>query len=240
MSWLLRAFRCHGISRHRWGGLAARESRRSPCRRGPTRPPWWLPASSGHNARGSGATGGGLGVLRVGGAFVQYAQPSASRSPPSCSIPTLRRPGSEPTSNYRAYPSMSSRAGGGRAGAGVELPAGVCVGTRRGPAGQRPGGADEAGPGVRAPALRHQDPGGGGHVGSLVSTQRTSAASPSMRPVGIVGMLRFLLGVRNLCGADVSAMDTDSPPGLLYRPTVSPSPGARPSMCLGGPHTHMP
>ena len=43
------------------------------------------PASSGRNARGWGATGGVLGVLRVGGAFVQYAQPPASRSRPSWS-----------------------------------------------------------------------------------------------------------------------------------------------------------
>ena len=39
-------------------------------------------------ARGWGATGGGSGVLRVGGAFVQYAPPSTSRSRPSWSKPT--------------------------------------------------------------------------------------------------------------------------------------------------------
>ena len=45
-------------------------------------------ASSGRTARGWGATGGGSGVLHVGGAFVQYAQPLASGSRPSWSRPT--------------------------------------------------------------------------------------------------------------------------------------------------------
>ena len=49
---------------------------------------WWLPASSGRTARGWGATGRELGVLGVGGAFVQYAQPLASRSRPSWNRPT--------------------------------------------------------------------------------------------------------------------------------------------------------
>ena len=49
---------------------------------------WWLPASSGRTARGWGATGRELGVLGVGGAFVQYAQPLASRSRPSWTRPT--------------------------------------------------------------------------------------------------------------------------------------------------------
>lgn len=38
-------------------------------------------------ARGSGATGRGLGLLRGGRGFVQYAQPSVSRSPPPWSGP---------------------------------------------------------------------------------------------------------------------------------------------------------
>ena len=51
----------------------------------------WLPASPGRNARGWGATGGGSCVLDVGRAFVQYAQPLASRSPPSWSRPSRKR-----------------------------------------------------------------------------------------------------------------------------------------------------
>ena len=40
-------------------------------------------------ARGPGATRGGMGLLHVAGAVVQYAQPSSSRSPPSWSRPTF-------------------------------------------------------------------------------------------------------------------------------------------------------
>ena len=47
----------------------------------------------GCTARGWGATGRGLGVLEVGGAFVQYAQPLASRSRPSWSRPTQGKAG---------------------------------------------------------------------------------------------------------------------------------------------------
>ena len=47
-------------------------------------------ATAGHCTR-AGATGGGVGLLHVGGAIVQYAQPSASRSPPSWSRPPLVR-----------------------------------------------------------------------------------------------------------------------------------------------------
>ena len=41
-----------------------------------------------HCTRVGGATGGGLGVLVVGGTFVQYAQPLANGSRPSFSRPT--------------------------------------------------------------------------------------------------------------------------------------------------------
>ena len=40
-------------------------------------------------ARGPGATRGGMGLLHVAGAVVQYAQSSSSRSPPSWSRPTF-------------------------------------------------------------------------------------------------------------------------------------------------------
>ena len=75
------SFGCHDISRHRLGASARWESRCFGLSEG-------LPASSGCTARGWGATGGGLGVLVVGGTFVQYAQPLASRSRPSWSRPT--------------------------------------------------------------------------------------------------------------------------------------------------------
>ena len=55
----------------------------SACRRGLARLLWWLPASAGCTARDWGATRRGLGVLEVGGVFVQYAQPLVSGSRPS-------------------------------------------------------------------------------------------------------------------------------------------------------------
>ena len=68
-----------------WARLPDGRAAASACRRGLPRSLWWLPASSGCTARGWGATGRGLGVLGVGGAFVQYAQPLGSGSRPSWS-----------------------------------------------------------------------------------------------------------------------------------------------------------
>ena len=81
------SFGCHDISRHRWGGPAGGGAA-SASRSGLTRSLWRCKALSGRNARGWGATGRGSGALWVGGAFVQYAQPLASRSRPSWSRPT--------------------------------------------------------------------------------------------------------------------------------------------------------
>ena len=58
-------------------------------------------ASSRPAPRGSGATGGGSGVLQVGRTFVQYAQPQASRSPPSWNGPPQKTNMPEPTSSVR-------------------------------------------------------------------------------------------------------------------------------------------
>ena len=57
----------------------------APSTAGWSRSPGMGPALSERYARGWGAAGEGLGVLQVGGAFVQYAQPSTSRSRPSWS-----------------------------------------------------------------------------------------------------------------------------------------------------------
>ena len=71
---------CHDISRRRWSGYAGRRTAASACRSGLAGSLWWLTASSGCTAREWGSTGRGSGVLGVGGAFVQYAHPLASRS----------------------------------------------------------------------------------------------------------------------------------------------------------------
>ena len=57
----------------------------APSTAGWSRSPGVGPALPARNARGWGAAGGGLGVLQVGGAFVQYAQPSTSGARPSWS-----------------------------------------------------------------------------------------------------------------------------------------------------------
>ena len=69
-------------------GLPAGGAAASACWRGLARSLWWLTASAECTARGVGVPGRGSGVLRVGGAFVQYAQPLVSGSRPSWSRPT--------------------------------------------------------------------------------------------------------------------------------------------------------
>ena len=71
-----------------WVRLPDGRAAASACRSRLTRSLWWLPSSSGRTARGRGATGRGLGVLGVGGAFVQYAQLLVSGSRPSWRRPT--------------------------------------------------------------------------------------------------------------------------------------------------------
>lgn len=73
----------------------------------------------------------------------------------------------------------------------------------------------------------------------LMSTALASMTSPSVHPVKIVGMLRFLLGVQRRYRADVSAMDTRTPvtpfpwahPHLRnHQPTQGPQPNTRTSL----------
>ena len=86
-------FGCHDISRHRWGASVTWEICCFGLSEGVPWSLWWLTASPGCTAREWGATGGGWGALRVGGAFVQYAQPLASRSRPSWNRPTRAKSG---------------------------------------------------------------------------------------------------------------------------------------------------
>ena len=172
-------FGCHDISRHRWGASARRESSCFSLSEGVPRSLWWLLASSGCTARGWDATGRGSGALRVGGAFVQYAQPLASRSRPSWSRPTR---------------------GDTQSGAGVQPS--MTTGTlRRWRAGS--GGGE---PVTETPGRAARTP--GSLLRGPVSTALTSTSLPSKHPAGIVEILRFFLVVRRRCACDVSTMDT--------------------------------
>ena len=140
------------------GGVGVPEGRAAAwaCRRGPARSLWWRPASSGCTARGWGATGGGLGVLRVGGVFVQYAQPLASRSRPSWSRPTRAnsgrsRLGAGRTGVELCPPGLTQGAGGG-GGPVAEAPG--CATKNPGLAPARPGvhSADMNEPAAKAPS----------------------------------------------------------------------------------------
>ena len=87
---------------------------------------------------------------------------------------------------------------------------------------------------ARPPRTPRADQGHG-----LMSTALTSVTSPSVHPVKIVGMLRFLLGVQRRYRADVSAMDTRTPvtpfpwahPHLRnHQPAQGPQPNTRTSL----------
>ena len=151
---------------------------------------------------GWGATGQGLGVLEVGGAFVQYAQPLASGSRPSWSRPTradsrrdrsqIMTTGTLPRWRVGTTPrppsSPSNRA-----------PAQTAVRERwGGPVTKAPGSA------ARTPDSLLRD---------TVSTALTLMDRTSMFPVGIAGILRLFFGVRRRCACDVSTMDTHTPSG---------------------------
>ena len=199
-------------------GLSDGRAAASACWRGLTRSLWWRLASSGRTARGWGASGGGSGALWVGGAFVQYAQPLASRSRPSWSRPA--RADSRRDSKRGRRPTMTT-------------------GTLRR---RRVGGGSGDGPVMGAPgcAARTSD----SLLRGLVSTALTSTDPASMFPAEIVEILRLFSGVRRRCARDVSTMDTDTPPDLF--PSArrrllghQPAPGSRPSECLRSHNPHM-
>ena len=64
----------------------------------------------------------------------------------------------------------------------------------------------------------------------LVSTVLTSTGPMSVRPAGIVGILRFFFGVQRRCACDVSTMDTHTPSCLTLRPPSPPGPPACPGV----------
>ena len=163
-----------------WARLPGGRAAASACRRGLPRSLWWLPASSGCTARGSGATGRGLGVLQVGGAFVQYAQPVASRSRPSFSRPTR---------------------GETQTGTGVES-------WPPGPSADGGQGTVGGGPVTGAPSRATRTP--DSLLRGLVSTALTLTTLPPKHPAGIVEILRLFFSVPRRYAFNVSTMDTRS------------------------------
>ena len=70
----------------------------------------------------------------------------------------------------------------------------------------------DVGPGVRCRAVPRESRRADA-VGGPVSTALTLTVPPSVRPAGIVGIMRFVPGVERRCRVDVSTMDTAGPPG---------------------------
>ena len=141
----------------------------SACWRRRVRSLWWFTASSGCTARGVGVTGRGLGVLRVGGAFVQYAQPLVSGSRPSWSRPTRADSdqlwAGQASSHSLRTPAQAT--GRGRWGRTCDGGAGPCR-KNLGLTPARPGvhSADISGPDVGAPS--------GDHWNTAVSLRRAT------------------------------------------------------------------
>ena len=83
--------------------------------------------------------------------------------------------------------------------------------------------------------------------GPVFTALTSTSQPPRSTPVGIVGILRFVLGVQRRCACDVSTMDTSDLPGPA-RPLPSahrrlqdhrPAPGSRPNERLRSHDTHM-
>ena len=124
----------------------------APSTAGWSRSSGMCPVSSGCTARGWGAAGGGVGVLRVGGAFVQYAQPVVSGSRPSWSRPTRADSGRSRRRTMVSGPLRRRRSGSGAGGPVTEALG--CATKNPGLTPVRPGvhSADMNEPAVEAPS----------------------------------------------------------------------------------------
>ena len=149
-----------------------------------------------------------MGALWVGGAFVQYAQPLASGSRPSFSRPTRADSGqlwAGPASSHHLQ-APAQAAGRGQWGRTYHGGTGLCR--------TNPGLSLLRGP---------------------VSTALTLAGPTSVRPAGIVGILRFLSGVPRRYAFNVSTMDTSDLPGPARPLPFVPSSPPGPLACPGFP-----
>ena len=193
------------------GGAGFPGARAAARSAGRVRSPRWLPASPGRNARGWGATGGGSCVLDVGRAFVQYAQPLASRSPPSWSRPSRKR--------------RTGRAALRRC--------------HRDP-GQGPGGAD-GGRGARPPPPRPRGVAPASGPVSTQRTSAAPPSKQSMRIVGILRLLfgsrcRCGVDVRTM---DTDARSGLFHRSTVSSRATGPAPGSRPSEHVRSHDTRM-
>ena len=103
-------------------------------------------------------------------------------------------------------------------------------------------GSGRGGPVTEAPGRAARTP--DSLLRGLVSTALTLAGPTSVRPAGIVGILRFLSGVQRRYGVNVSAVDTSGPPDFFPSPHPrlldhQSAPGSCPSECLRRHDTHV-
>ena len=89
-------------------------------------------------------------------------------------------------------------------------------------------GSGRGGPVTEAPGRAARTP--DSLLRGPVSTALTLAGPTSVRPAGIVGILRFFTGVQSRFGVNVSTMDTHTPSCLAPKPPSPPGPPACPGV----------
>ena len=197
------SFGCHDISRHRWGASARWQNCCFSLSEG-------CPGHCGGLRRRLDALHEGGVLLDEGRVHFGWVGPSCSTHNPWPVDPDPRGAGrpearltAEPASNHD-HRAPAQTAGRGRWGRTCDGGAGPC---------RKPHGLS---------LLR-----------GLVSTALTLAGPTSVRPAGIVGILRFLSGVPRRCACDVSTMDTGKPSSLFPRLIVAPrTTSTIPESCL--------
>jgi len=130
------------------------------------------------------------------------------------------------------FPTLVEQADSRRLGAGRLRT--MTTGTLR----RRRSGGGGGGPVTEAPGCAARTP------DSLprgpVSTALTLTSLPSVRPAGIVEILRFFFGVRRRYAFNVSTMDTSDLPGPARPLPFVPSSTPRPPACPGLPSQRVP
>ena len=195
-------FGCHDISRHRWGGSAGWES----CCFGPSE------GTGPVSVVASGivwmhCTRAGCYWTRVGGTGGRWGLRAVRTTLGQKIPPLVEQANSRRDSNRDRRRVIASR-----------------------PSAQTAGRSRWGGPVTGAPGRAARTP--DSLLRGLVSTALTLAGPTSVRPAGIVGILRFLSGVPRRYAFNVSTMDTSDLPGparpLPFVPSSTPGPPACP------------